>query len=953
MSDEILRRWPETSRLLDELLALDSDARRERIATLVATDPALAPVLSALATDTDGVDEPLMALPLDLRFDDDVEGGLDLGDGERIGPYRVLDEIGRGGMARVYRAVEVGAADPTPIALKVLEVASAAPGARQRFDREQRTLARLHHPHIARWLNAGVTDEGRAWLAMTLVEGLPIDRYCDAKRLSIDDRLGLFLDICRAVEYAHGFGIVHRDLKPSNILVDRTGCVRLLDFGIAKCLAAIEGVAAAHSDTLTGVLTPAYAAPEQFESGKTTPATDVYQLGLLLFELLIGVRAAALPRDPRDRGGVTTPPSRVAIDPSVDAAEDCERRAAARSTTPAALAQRLTGALDDIVLRATRRRRDVRYPSVAALRDAVEGAWTPAGSPEPRTAAGTRWLRLRGSPVSAALLAGALLALVGGLVAFGLQARANEAAELRSRARLASIALEKGGVAEARAALPAIVAAQTAALGRAHPDTLWSRAWLGGALRQAGQPTASTTELASALQDARGLPVDQWRVHERLLRELIDAELTLSRGLSAEAHARELVDLVLARAGPDGPAHVEALLLLARAHTVLLKYSDAIAAQEKVVGLHERLYGPAHASTGGAWLSLGTAYSRFARDQDAARAIGRAHAILRETLGADHPDTVKALRNLGVSSKYAGDLPAAERSYREVLAIRQRTLGPLHRDTLEAGTLVQLNVGEQGRLAEARTLGRTLINQYEAVILASKVDPLVLDDYALLLHQIDPPDLRNPARSVAIAERAVADTRRQDYARLRTLAHALRAAGRDRDALATAREALALPPALQSWTLEQLVVDLLTALGAPGEKEAWLLDRLAQFSRLGRPDDFLAGTTLRHLAETSLAAGRVEEAEARYRQALAQMRKTGPDSHWQVGRIKSDLGAIVAKRRDFREAETLLVEGYRTLVADRVVRRTLKERAKTRLVELYAAMGRPAEAERWRREAIP
>jgi eukaryotic-like serine/threonine-protein kinase len=297
-----------------------------------------------------------------------------VGPGMRVGPYDVLDEIGRGGMARVWRAVDPAAPGSAPVALKVLDDSLATPAARSRFEREQRTLAGLDHPHIARSLSAGVTEAGHAWLAMELVDGLPIDRYCDAERLTTDQRLELFLQVCRAVEHAHGVGIVHRDLKPSNILVDRQGQVRLLDFGLARHLAAVDTADVSRTSSLLRPLTPAYASPEQLAGGRTGPPTDIYQLGLVLFELLVGCRASAVPPDNGQRGGGLVPASRVAVDPSFGSPSELAERAAARATTPEGLAQRLTGDFDAIVRRATRRRPEVRYASAGDLRDAIERA---------------------------------------------------------------------------------------------------------------------------------------------------------------------------------------------------------------------------------------------------------------------------------------------------------------------------------------------------------------------------------------------------------------------------------------------------------------------------------------------------------------------------------------------------------------------------------------------------
>ena len=205
---------------------------------------------------------------------------------QRIGRYRVLSLIGQGGMAKVYLAERDDGQFQRQVALKVIRPAAFESTAKDRFLQERQILADLHHPNIAQLIDGGVTDDGRPFIAMELVKGTQISRYCDENNLSIAQRISLFLKVCDAVQFAHGNLIVHRDLKPSNILVTDEGVPKLLDFGIAKLLRAEDQA----MQTLSGlrVMTPEYAAPEQFFGQPVTTATDVYALGVLLYELLSG-----------------------------------------------------------------------------------------------------------------------------------------------------------------------------------------------------------------------------------------------------------------------------------------------------------------------------------------------------------------------------------------------------------------------------------------------------------------------------------------------------------------------------------------------------------------------------------------------------------------------------------------------------------------------------------------
>jgi len=267
---------------------------------------------------------------------------------DRIGSFQVVREIGRGGMGRVYLAERVDGQFEQRVALKVIQ--HGTPGILRRFVEERRILALLEHPGIARLVDGGIAAGGLPYFAMELVEGEPIDRYCDMNALSLDRRLELFIDVCDAVSYAHQHLIIHRDLKPSNILVSTDGRVKLLDFGIAKLLGAQASADATRTEF--SVMTPEFAAPEQVRGDSVSTATDVYSLGVLLYRLLAGER----PYDVRGKSPA-----------------DIERIVCGEvppkpsSKAPASLQRRLVGDLDLIVMTALHKQPDRRYQSPTAL----------------------------------------------------------------------------------------------------------------------------------------------------------------------------------------------------------------------------------------------------------------------------------------------------------------------------------------------------------------------------------------------------------------------------------------------------------------------------------------------------------------------------------------------------------------------------------------------------------
>ena len=216
--------------------------------------------------------------------------GADSWKGRRVGPYQVTEEIGEGGMGSVYRALRVDDQYQKQVAIKVVRSGLDTRFALNRFKAERQILANLEHPNIARLLDGGSTEDGQPYFVMEYIQGQPLDQYCDDHKLTITERLRLFRMVCSAVHYAHQNLVIHRDIKPNNILVNAEGVPKLLDFGIAKILSADQGDSSAKTMTMVRLLTPEYASPEQLLDEPITTASDIYSLGVVLYELLTGQR---------------------------------------------------------------------------------------------------------------------------------------------------------------------------------------------------------------------------------------------------------------------------------------------------------------------------------------------------------------------------------------------------------------------------------------------------------------------------------------------------------------------------------------------------------------------------------------------------------------------------------------------------------------------------------------
>ena len=404
-------RWERVQALFESVLDLPPDCRTSHLEAAEPDDSLRAEVWSLVEHHEregrlDGIVNELAVLTgrqpapsgPDLAADGQGPGAA------RIGPYELVRMLARGGMGSIHLARRADGRDAPMVAIKLLRGDLETAALRRRFLAEQQIVARIGHRNIARFLDDGVTDDGLPYFVMEYVDGSPIDEHCDAERLAVPRRLELFLAVCEAVEHAHRHHLVHRDLKADNILVTPEGEVRLLDFGIAKALEPGIFPAADHHTTKgVRLLTPEYASPEQLNGLPVTRASDVYQLGLLLYELLAGRLPSVLTRIPSgpsasdmieatpapsaalrpSRGGLRVGRARRGVESVVG--PDPAKIAAARSTTVRLLRRRLAGDLDAIVMAALRARPEDRYTSVERLREDLRKHLDglPVSPPEP------------------------------------------------------------------------------------------------------------------------------------------------------------------------------------------------------------------------------------------------------------------------------------------------------------------------------------------------------------------------------------------------------------------------------------------------------------------------------------------------------------------------------------------------------------------------------------------
>jgi eukaryotic-like serine/threonine-protein kinase len=355
------------SRLLDQALTLDAGQRQRWLDGLDPEYQDLLPSLRQALAAASG--EPTTLPKLHAGRDASPVGLCPLKPGERVGPYRLVRELGVGGMAEVWLAQRADGAYRRTVALKLPTLARVRKDLARRFARERDILASLEHPNIARLYDAGVGRDGLPYLAMEYVQGQPLTTWCDTRRVGLRERLALFLQVLDCVQFAHTRRVIHRDLKPSNILVTESGYVRLLDFGIAKLLEEEDTDRSLLTQSYARALTPDYASPELLLGEPVDAASDVYSLGVVLYELLAGVRPYQLKpavsplRLQQAMNDVRVRPPSTQVGPGAGIA---------RATTQVRLAGRLRGDLDAVVLKALARCAADRYPSAAALADDLQ-----------------------------------------------------------------------------------------------------------------------------------------------------------------------------------------------------------------------------------------------------------------------------------------------------------------------------------------------------------------------------------------------------------------------------------------------------------------------------------------------------------------------------------------------------------------------------------------------------
>ncbi len=739
---------PRALSLMRELLELPGAQRRQALLALGKDDPALIAEVEALLAADSGdpgpLDTPLSLLPASTAADDLP--------GSTLGPFLIGERVGRGGMGSVYRGERIGDDFRQAVAVKVLRRGLDSDDIVARFLRERRILAALDHPSVARLVDGGRTPDGRPWLAMEFVHGEPITTWCDRHRVDLRGRLALLLEVAAAVQHAHERLVVHRDLKPANVLVDGQGRVRLLDFGIAKLVDA-DGPGLTVADGIAvALMTPEYAAPEQFDGGPITAATDVYALGVLLYELVAGRLPLQLDRGDRDlRAKVSgCAPARLAQAPFLGDG-DPSAVLARRATGERGYRRFVRGDLERIAETALAKEPERRYATVQALADDLHRLL--AG--EPVRVSGDDW-RYRMGKFMARHAAGAALAAVAALLLAGAAAAlAWQWREAHGQARMAMAEADRASAVRDYLTLMFREAGANASAGREATarDVLDASAARVESVfaddRQTRQQVlAALAELYIHLQDYPGaepllerfLALEEGDTPAELRIAALDdlAQVRFRQGRSEEALALVEQALVLARADSRaGRRRSVSRILVTRGQVMrtLGRLPEAIADLERAVIDAIATEGADGRQVVVARNSLAATYMAAGRSDDALVEFEQALASLRQLgLGESH-EAANILNNQAALTYTRGRLDRAEALFERALAVRERVSGQ------SAGLgAVSINYGRvlmlRNRLEDAREhleRGLDLVSRFTATDSVDAASArLVLAELALL-----------------------------------------------------------------------------------------------------------------------------------------------------------------------------------------------------------------------------
>jgi tetratricopeptide (TPR) repeat protein len=913
--------------------------------------------------------------------------------GRRIGAWQLLREIGQGGMGVVWEARRADDQYDQRAAVKLLHASLQSERDIRRFRDERQILASLNHPCIARLLDGGMLEDGSPYLVMEYVDGLPLDAWCTREQLSIRQRLEIFLLVCSAVEYAHRRLVIHRDLKPANILVTvNEGVPKLLDFGIAKLIQAGER----EQLSTTRLLTPECASPEQIRGEAMSPANDVFSLGVLLYVLLTGHHPFAA----ANSNPLETLRAICDLDPRLPS-----------SVTPSHQRE-LHGEVDAIILQALRKNPAERYPSVKAIADDIH-AWL-EGTPVSaiRQSWWRRSVKLiwRHKIQSGAIaLAGA--SLLCGIIFTSVEARNARHAEreaLVQRDRAASA--EKAAQNERnRAVEQELRANHEAAAAKAINDFLQRDVLAQASANTQARPGAKPDpdlKVRTALDRAAAQISERFNgqpLVEASIRQTI-GETYEQLGLYPDAQRQLEIALNLRQqnAGEENSSTLASMNALALIYMREAKFAESESLYNTVLEKRRRILGIAHPDTLATSSALAALYLNVGKYGRAEQLSAHVMDLARHAPGAEGTQVLTYERLLSDVYTREGKKTQAEPLLKDVVNQQRRLLGEQHPETLESMDALAMLLSDEGKNAEAEALESEVYKTSLRILGPEHPDSLTrMNNLAVIFHlegkygEAEPLFKQYAEVTARVRGRAHPETLTAIF----NLAYVDRVLGKFEESERLLRQYLEVgpkvngeehPETLSAWNslgtvyrcqgrfaeAERLIGKALemesrilgpkhpqtlvaqTALailyevkGKDSEAERLLEQALDVDRRVLGAANLSTRTCMTSLGRLRLKLRRYGEAEVLLREALNGEGAKGPNV-WDLYDRQSLLGASLMGQGKYAEAEPLLISGYQGLLKQSPaisVDANLPQ-AGERLVQLYTAWGKPAQAEDWRRQ---
>ncbi|HEV2853609.1 MAG TPA: serine/threonine-protein kinase [Thermoanaerobaculia bacterium] len=918
-------RWRRIDRIFAHLLELPREQRRAFLGEACRGDPELLREVERLL-DADERNATFLERPAGelLGFPAPSPGTEE---GSLLGPYRLLRKIGGGGMGTVYLARREDEHYQREVAVKVLRSGLESTEALHRFFAERQILARLEHPNIARLYDGGSTEDGRPYLVMELVEGLPVDQYCDRNRLTVEQRLDLFRRIGSAVQYAHQNLLVHRDLKPGNILVTAGGEPKLLDFGIAKRLAPESAEDLDRTRDGLRMMTPSYASPEQVKGEPVATASDVYSLGVLLYELLAGRGPFQLAPSGPSRGSLPHEieraiceqeperPSEALFRPGDPPPEEIARN---RKTRPTALQRRLQGDLDNIILMALRKEPERRYASVGQLSRDLEShlrSLPVAARPDTLLYRGRKFLRRHRAGVAAAVL---VVLIAAGFMA-SLMAQGRRLARERDKARYTLSFL--------------VDTFKQADPYHTQGERLTAREILDRGANRVSHDFQSQPEVQAAVMDAIG-----------------EVDLGLGRYDEAQPLLERALALRRQIYGPESLEVARSLELLGR---LKAERSDNAAAERLLrqsLALKRRLLGSDDPEVARTLNRLGAFLAEVHATPEVEKLHREALAIARRAEGPEGATVGESLVYLGKLKRDLGDYAAAEKLLREGVAVERRAVGERNPGLYGHQTVFGEILIELGKYKEAEALLRQSLAAQQKILGPEHPDiDITLNNLALAIQRQG-----RYAEAEALYRRVLVLMRAHygpvDWrlgGTLGNLASVLNAQEKRREAIPYLEEALSMRQ--QIWgERHPLVAQALLLLagtyrGLKDYDQALALARkaLAILEETDGPDHPHTAFALREIGNNYLDQKRFAEAEPYARRVYEIRRKELPPQSPDLAKAKLALAKCLVERGEHGQAEVLLREAEPAMASEMVLDEAWVELIQNLKAEI--AKGRPKE----------